>query len=67
MKQEVLLRVHSDKYQYQMSYEDYVRKVTLGLQQINKLGVEGKHNDQQAVNLALEYNMELMFDTLMTA
>ena len=67
MKEEVLHRIHSEKYHYQMSYNEYARKVSLGLQQIDKIGVEGKHLDQQAVNLALEYNMELMFDTLMTA
>jgi hypothetical protein len=65
MQQEVLRRIYSDKYQYKMELDEYIGKVSIGLQLIEKSGLDAANNNRDAVNLALEYNTELMFETLM--
>jgi hypothetical protein len=47
-----------------MEFDDYLREVSLGLQLIKTTGVDEKHANTGAVNLALEYNMELMLEHL---
>jgi hypothetical protein len=65
MQQEVLRKIYSDKYEYTMDLDEYIGKVSIGLQLIEKSGLDAAINNRDAVNLALEYNMELMFDTLL--
>ena len=47
-----------------MNFDDYLSEVSLGLQLIKNDGVENRPTNAKAVNLALEYNMELMIEQL---
>ena len=64
MEQQVLQKIHSTNYQSKMNFDEYLSEVSLGLQLIKNDGVENRHTNAKAVNLALEYNMELMIEQL---
>lgn len=65
MQQELIQKIHNQKYQNQLSLDDYIGQVALGLQLITTSGLNCKNSSEnKAVNLALEYNMELMVNYL---
>ena len=64
MEQQVLQKIHSTNYQSKMNFDEYLSEVSLGLQLIKNDGVENRPTNAKAVNLALEYNMELMIEQL---
>jgi hypothetical protein len=66
MNHEILQKLHSQKYQGQMSFEDYSNTLQSGLDMIST-DINRKELGQiSAMNLALEYNMEVMMDLLLS-
>jgi len=63
MNQELVQKIHEEKYLEQMSYDDYMTTVKNGLEVISTTGINNAENGH-AVNLALEYNIELMTSLL---
>ena len=60
MQQDIVEKLHSEKYQF-MSLQEYTKVVTHGLKLIRNSGLFAKDSfSSKAINLALEYNMELM-------
>jgi hypothetical protein len=65
MQQELAVKIHEAKYRELMPLQDYLTKLTHGLQLIRTSGIFAKDlNSSKAINLALEYNMELMVNFL---
>jgi hypothetical protein len=61
MQQDIVEKIHQEKYQAVMSLQDYTRVVAQGLNLIRNSGLFAKDSvSSKAINLALEYNMELM-------
>ncbi|HTM66359.1 MAG TPA: hypothetical protein VL093_08570 [Flavipsychrobacter sp.] len=65
MNQEILQKLHEQKYQGKMSFEDYSNNLQSGLEIITTDTNKKELNQISSMNLALEYNMELMMDLLM--
>ncbi len=65
MQQEVLHKIHSENYESSINFDDYIQEVSLGLQLINNDGLDAATTNPRAVNMALEYNMELMMEQLL--
>jgi hypothetical protein len=60
MQQDIVEKLHQEKYQT-MSLQEYTKVVTHGLKLIRNSGLFAKDSfSSKAINLALEYNMELM-------
>lgn len=61
MQEDIVQRIHEKKYLAVMTLQDYTKRVKLGLQLIRTSGLYAKdRNGSKAINLALEYNKELM-------
>ena len=61
MQQEIVEKLHHEKYESIMSLQEYTKVVTHGLKLIRNSGLFAKDSfSSKAINLALEYNMELM-------
>jgi hypothetical protein len=65
MNQEILQKLHEQKYQGKMSFEDYSNNLQSGLEIITTDTNKKELNQISSMNLALEYNMELMMNILM--
>jgi hypothetical protein len=65
MNKELVMELHKQKYQDKMSVEDYAQSLDLGFELIRTSGVNTTDDkNRAAINLALEYNMELMVNYL---
>ena len=65
MQQELVQKIHEQKYQAQMSFEEYSNTLNEGFDLIRTSGLgSADSKSRHAVNLALEYNMELMVNYL---
>lgn len=61
MKEEIVRKLYQQKYSDQYTFDDYQNNVSLGLQIIKTSDVNNQDaNACKAINLALEYNIELM-------
>jgi hypothetical protein len=65
MNQEILQKLHEQKYEGKMSFEDYSNNLQSGLEMITADTNRKELNQISSMNLALEYNMELMMDLLL--
>ena len=65
MNQEILQKLHEQKYQGKMSFEDYSNNLQSGLELISTDTSRKELQQISAMNLALEYNMEVMMDLLL--
>jgi hypothetical protein len=65
MNHEILQKLHEQKYQGKMSFEDYTHNLQSGLEMISSDTNRKELNQISSMNLALEYNMELMMDLLL--
>jgi hypothetical protein len=65
MNQEILQKLHEQKYEGKMSFEDYSNNLQSGLEMITADTNRKELNQISSMNLALEYNMELMIDLLL--
>jgi hypothetical protein len=65
MQQVVIQRLYKDKYSTEMSIDDYISHVALGLQLIKTTLLGQSEHVCKAINLALEFNIELMATYIM--
>ena len=65
MQEEIVRRLHQEKYEGVMTLQDYTKKLRQGLQLIRTSGIYPKDRvGSTAISLALEYNRELMANFL---
>ena len=65
MQEEIVQRIHQEKYMGAMTLEDYTKKLRQGLELIRNSGLYPKDRaSSTAISLALEYNRELMANFL---
>ena len=65
MKHELAQKIHEQKYQESMSIDEYNQSLDQGFDLIKTTGLQqATGQNSQAVNLALEYNLELMVSYL---
>ena len=65
MKHELAQKIHEQKYQECMSIDEYNESLDQGFDLIKATGLQqATGQNSQAVNLALEYNLELMVSYL---
>ena len=65
MKQELAHSIYEQKYQDRMSIEEYSQTLDQGFDLIRTAGLQhAPEQNSQAVNFALEYNIELMVSFL---
>ena len=65
MQDEIVQRLHQQKYKGVMTLQEYTKKVKHGLQLIRTSGLYPKDRiGSTAISLALEYNRELMVNFL---
>ena len=62
MEQEVLQKLYAQGYQSSMTFDAYLSEVSLGLQLIKSSTLNPEMGSHRAINLALEYNLELMLN-----
>jgi hypothetical protein len=66
MQQVVIQRLYSDKYSTEMNIDEYISQVALGLQLIKTTLMGQSEYVCNAINLALEFNIELMAAYILT-
>ncbi|MBS1781964.1 MAG: hypothetical protein JSS78_02750 [Bacteroidetes bacterium] len=65
MQQDLIQKLHQDKYQSTMSADQYSASVQSGFDSLLQNGFESTScNNRESVNMALEYNEELMLNLL---
>lgn len=65
MQTELIKKIHEQKYHQTMTYDQYLDMLTRGLELMQSQGLYQKDIAvMESVNLALEYNMELMVNYL---
>jgi hypothetical protein len=60
MQQALIQRLYREKYQSEMNIDDYISQLALGLQLIKTTLIGSDEYKGKAINLALEFNIELM-------
>ncbi len=65
MKTELVKKIHEQKYSVTMTFDQYLGSLMRGLELMQNQGLYQKDiAGMESVNLALEYNMELMVNYL---
>jgi hypothetical protein len=62
MEQEVLQRLYDQSYRSSMTFDAYLSEVSLGLQLIKSSTLNPALGSNRSINMALEYNLELMLN-----
>lgn len=66
MELEITKDIYEHKYQHRVSYDNYLEHVEHGLVLLNKYASDSPQlSELEDINLALEYNMEVMLKHLM--